>query len=165
MRIIVDTREQRPLPFRAEGIITQVRHEALDAGDYACEFEDGKRAEVVFERKSLSDLFGTMTSGYKRFKAEMERAKAAGTELVVVVEASVAQVALGAEHSTVSGESIVTKLFTLRERYGLETVFVRSRDEATYYMMHRWMAIGRERTRNGRNPVLPVSSSGVALKV
>lgn len=103
-----------------------------------------------------------MTHGYKRFKREMVRAKENGIELVLLVEALLGEVADGYEHSSVKGESIVQKLFTLRERYGLETVFCKSREEACYYIMHRWMAAGRERingystkcgsvpTKNGR---------------
>lgn len=121
--------------------------ETLCVGDYACEFEDGFRPQVVFERKSLGDLYGTMGAGYKRFKREMERARDNGTDLVLLVESSLSDVAAGFERSSQSGESIVTKLFTLRQRYGLEAVFCKNRDEAVYYIMHRWMALGRERAK------------------
>lgn len=88
-----------------------------------------------------------MTAGHDRFKKEIERAHEGGIELVIIVEATIGRVAAGYEHSSFPGDSMVQKLFTLRERYGIETVFTSSRDESCYYIMHRWMAMGRERVR------------------
>lgn len=71
MKLIIDTREQDPLPFRS-GSNTEIVIKKLDVGDYSIEgFED----KISIERKSLSDLFGTLGSGHKRWKKELERAK------------------------------------------------------------------------------------------
>lgn len=113
-------------------------------GDYGCQYENGWEPPFYFERKSLGDLYGTMTAGYKRFKAEMLRAKEAKVKLFLIVEAPLATVGCGFEHSEYSGDSMVQKLFTLRVRYGLETVFCDGRREMVRYIKEFYCAIGRE---------------------
>lgn len=63
MIIITDTREQLPYWTTTRG--------TLIVGDYTT-----KKLKGVFhiERKSLGDLYGTLTSGNHRFKAELFRA-------------------------------------------------------------------------------------------
>lgn len=63
MTIIVDTREQLPYWETNRG--------TLIVGDYTT-----KKLKGIFhiERKSLMDLYGTLTSGNQRFKAELFRA-------------------------------------------------------------------------------------------
>ena len=57
MRIVVDTREQFPLHFTRETVVR-----TLLVGDYGCEI-NGVLTPIFFERKSLGDRYGTMTSG------------------------------------------------------------------------------------------------------
>lgn len=77
MIIIVDTREQ--LPYWTTTRAT------LMVGDYTT-----KKLKGIFhiERKSLQDLYGTLTSGNQRFKAELFRAAWHRTTLEVYVEGS-----------------------------------------------------------------------------
>ena len=108
------------------------------------EFEpSGARPPVIFERKSLADLFGTMTSGYQRFKREMLAAKRQGWTLILIVEASMTDVYNGFTHSSLSGQSCVQKVFTLWLRYGLRPVFCQDRDEAAAFIVETYEAIGR----------------------
>lgn len=151
MKVIIDTREQLPLPFvvdvRTRGLITEIKHEALSVGDYACEFEDGHKPNIFFERKSISDLFGTMTSGYKRFKREYERfAELQDTqkEFWLYMESSVFDILNGYHRSQFPGESMIQKLFTLLERYQIRLLFMPDRKEACEFMIQRWAAYGRE---------------------
>ena len=148
MKIIYDTREQRPLPFKVEGIITEVKKETLNVGDYWCEFEDGYRPDVIYERKSFSDLYGSLSKGYKRFKKEFERSWAQGIRLHIIVEKSLQAVAEG---RCLKGkrdiESIVQQAFTICERHRIPIIFTASRWESRYGITHHFMACGREHLR------------------
>ena len=77
--INIDTREQKPIKLSNYKVIS----EKLDFGDYSC---DGI---LAVERKSLSDLVSTLSSGFDRFNREMERAKLANGYIVVVTECDI----------------------------------------------------------------------------
>lgn len=117
--IVQDTREQVPLVFRPEFVVVK---ECLSFGDYAMRLNQ-RLVPVCIERKSLGDLYGTMTNGYKRFKAEYERCKDLKHEMVLLIEATMRQVACGYKHSQFDGESMLKKLFTLKVRYNIDVVF------------------------------------------
>lgn len=143
MIIIQDSREQTPLEFK-HSYITDVRVEKLDVGDYACEFKDGYRPSIVFERKSIGDLYGTMWGGYKRFKDCIRRSQQSGTTLFIVVEGTLSDVLLGYEHSKVRGTSMLFKLFTLWIRYGIQTIFCEDRREMSEYITQFYIACGKQ---------------------
>src|SRR3990167_1999778 len=105
--MLIDRREQHPLVFPSDITLTTTREETLPVGDYQPEFEDGTRPPIVFERKSLADLAGTLTKGYDRFKAELLRAQEAGLTLMVIVEDSLTDVRRGGPYSQESGESLL----------------------------------------------------------
>ena len=84
MRIIIDTREKLPLLFPGLEIETR----KLDEGDYNIkELED----IIVVERKSLIDLYGTLTHGHTRFKKEIQRSLKKGKYIYIFVEGSEAE--------------------------------------------------------------------------
>lgn len=143
LRILIDTREQKPLSFRITGALTETVRATLPVGDYAAEYTDGNRAPIYFERKSLPDLFGTMTNGYERFKKEMERARTGGVKLVLAIEASFLDVAAGYEYSKFSGQSMVRKLMTLWLKYDLVPVFCGGREEMADIIREFYEAFGR----------------------
>lgn len=74
--IFVDTREQKPLDFK-NGIV-----EKLAYGDYA----SPDNPHIFIERKSISDLWGTMSKRYDKFKEEIIRAREDGVYLIVMIE-------------------------------------------------------------------------------
>lgn len=78
--IVIDTREQTP--WHIEECYATVTIGTLRIGDYAL------RGDVGFavERKSLDDFLGTISSGWERFKREIERASKAGFTLPIIVE-------------------------------------------------------------------------------
>ena len=80
MRIVTDTREQ--LPYW-----TAIR-KTMVVGDYTTEKLHGK---FHIERKSLADLYGTLTSGNRRFKYELFRAAHYQIKLEVYVEGTYEQ--------------------------------------------------------------------------
>lgn len=77
MKILVDTREQ--LPYWDE------HRKTLIVGDYTTEKLFN---HFHIERKSLTDLYGTLTSGNQRFKAELFRAAYHRIVIEVHVEGS-----------------------------------------------------------------------------
>lgn len=78
----VDTREQNP--FEMEGAVKT----KLDIGDYTAA---GKYFENVFcDRKSGNDFVSSFTSGFERFKREVERAVQSDAFLYIVIESNLA---------------------------------------------------------------------------
>jgi len=67
MKIIIDTREQHPYQFPPD-IKTEIA--TLKTGDYSIL---GFENQVCVERKSLSDLFGSLGKGRPRFEREFQR--------------------------------------------------------------------------------------------
>ena len=89
MKIIQDSREQAPYAFNAPryaGTVVEVG--TLQTGDYSLH---GLTDRIALERKSLSDLCGTLTAGRERFKRECERGR--GLEyFALMIEASMPEV-------------------------------------------------------------------------
>jgi ERCC4-type nuclease len=88
--VIVDTREQRPFLFqniaadKQDGggqVLIQIERGTLKAGDYSLSNHELK---IAIERKSKSDLFGTLGGGRKRFEAELARLMTYHVAAVVV---------------------------------------------------------------------------------
>lgn len=138
MRIVIDTREQRPLIFPCDSI-----RKKLHVGDYGAEF-GGVLHPLAFERKSIGDLFGTLTFGYDRFRREMLKAADLGVKLVIVVEASKERVLKGYHHSARDPESIIVQLETIRKKYNVETIFFPSRKAMANYILD-WVTLEYER--------------------
>lgn len=65
--LLYDAREQRPLVF-PEGVA--VEKVTLDAGDYSAK---GLEKYALIERKSSSDLWGTVHGDHERFNRELSR--------------------------------------------------------------------------------------------
>lgn len=126
MIMVQDTREQLELDWSGIEGIEKVEKMALSFGDYTA-IVHGRPAPIVYERKSLQDLFGTMGKGYERFKREMERAKQSNMQLILIVEGTYTDVWNGCEHSQITGESMHKKLHTLFVKYDLTTIFCESR--------------------------------------
>lgn len=162
--IHVDTREQKPLDFsRFENISTD--KSTVPAGDYSCHLINDRlcgfpiAGKTIFERKSKSDLWGTLGGDHSRFKRELMRAKDHGIKLILIVECSQTAVYKGHKYRKqgrtteckFSGPAMIKKLETFRQRYGLETVFCKNREEMELYIYSRWMAECRELEIPGEN--------------
>ena len=151
MTIVIDTREQKPLPFKVGGAIHEIVREPLKVGDYGCRFLDGSCPPIFFERKSVGDLWGTMTTGYPRFRKELQRGWESGVTVILAVEATLTSIYSGFSRSEFSGESMVQKLFTLQRRHSLPLVFCEGRAEMVAYITEFYEAIGREKVLAERN--------------
>ena len=141
--ILADTREIKMLPFKPDSVFTDIERVALTVGDYSCRFLDGSTSPVVFERKSLPDLFGTMTKGYSRFRREVIKAKELRLVLILIIEGSLSEVYQGLPYSKFSGDSCIQKLFTLWLKYDLMPVFCTSRVEMMAFIKETFEAVGR----------------------
>ena len=84
-----------------------------------------------------------MGKGYKRFKREMMRAQEAEANLFIIVEGTLNEVRRGYKHSSIKGESMVKKLFTLWIKHGVQTIFTSNRKEMAEYITQFYLACGR----------------------
>lgn len=143
MKIIVDTREQAPLVFKHNSISGTLT-ETLNVGDYGVLFDDEYRLPIHFERKSMGDLYGTLSQGYDRFKKEMQRAKESNVQLIIIVENSLTRVLQGNAYSMRTPQSLIYQVFTIYARYGIQTVFCGSREESAEYITQFYIAHEKE---------------------
>lgn len=111
--------------------------------DYWCSYETGENMPIVFERKGLADLFGTLTSGMERFKKELKKAEEAKFKLIIAIEGTMSEVLVGAPHSSVKGETIVKTLNTLWVKYDVAHLYFPNRSEMKRQMIETWEAVGR----------------------
>ena len=149
MILIEDSREQEPLSFN-KSYIEYVMSSKLDYGDYAAIIND-KPCPVYFERKSIGDLFGTLSrkkgkTGESRadiFKKEISRCAADGNRLVLIIECTFTDILKGYEYSDIKGESIARTLFTFMIRYHVPFVCCSSRREMANYISEFYYALER----------------------
>lgn len=121
MIVIVDTREQAPLKFSCETI-----RKGLKFGDYGAMVGD-YQIPVVFERKSIGDLYGSLTFGYDRLRRVFERAAKAEYKLIIAIEGSKEKVLKGYSHSARDPASIIKQLETIERKYNIAHIFFASR--------------------------------------
>lgn len=114
LTVLVDTREQRVPPF-PEGVVTE--RATLGEGDYTTPF----LVDVArIERKSVSDLVGTLTRGRERFEREAERLRLFAFRCVVVEGTFRDVERAGRMHP----HAVLGSLASLHARWGLPTVFL-----------------------------------------
>lgn len=130
--MFIDTREQKPLQLE-ESYVTSVSRATMKYGDYGCKFE-GKRVPVVFERKSIPDLFGTMGKGFTRFKKELNRATKDNVLLIIIIEKSLTEVRKGYKRSRMNGVGVSRTLFTFLTKYKIPFVCCKNREEMAIYI-------------------------------
>lgn len=127
MRIIIDSREQRPLCFdRWPEVVVEVG--TLKAGDYAL---SGLDSRAAIERKSMDDLVGSLSAGRERFEVELTRAR--GFDLfTIVVESTMQDVAEHKYRSRMAPGAVLQSLFAYQVRFGVGTIWAGSREGAAY---------------------------------
>ena len=142
MKIIIDTREVKYLNF-SHHFITEIIRERLKTGDYTCEYSDGHRPPIIFERKSLPDAVGTLTQNYKRFRKEIIRARENKILLVIIIECSLTRFIKGIDESQRSGSELLQQLFTIALKYKTPFVFCNNREESSRFIIETFLAYGR----------------------
>jgi DNA excision repair protein ERCC-4 len=119
---VIDSREQTPLDLSPLVVVTK----KLDAGDYSIV---GLESRVAIERKTMSDLIGTLTFGRERFERELDRL-ASYERALILVEGDLSDVIEGRYRSTVRPQCIVGSFASFFARWGVTTVFVGNRRNA-----------------------------------
>ena len=131
MKIIRDTREQKDCGwnFRASSNCDGMEIKKLDTGDYSI---SGFENLVMVERKTIADLWGTLTVGKERFMKEMERAKNIPARFLII-EGNIGDIDKGFRYSKVSPEYIHGFLISLQVKYGIHVIFAGRTDQAQAY--------------------------------
>ena len=126
MKIIVDTREQRPFDFRVQGNSIETERGTLALGDYSLA---GLADRVAVERKSLADLVTCLGVERERFQRELMRA-ASLEAFAVVVEASWQDLASGNYRSKLHPASGTASVLAFMARYRIPFLFAGNRANA-----------------------------------
>ena len=127
MRILTDSREQKPYDFQKYPVEAETA--ALTAGDYSLA---GFQDRIAVERKSLNDLVGCLT-GKNRERFERELMRARSYELfAVVVEANIQDVSDKKYKSGITPHAVLQSITAFHIRYGIPFLFCGSRDGAEY---------------------------------
>lgn len=128
MLILVDSREQKPY---WKG--SQCAKTALTVGDYA-----SVHSLNIYhiERKSLVDLYGTVTKGHLRFRKELLRAADKGIILEMVVEGSrkdfINKKFYKGNERLIKSETLDKMITTIQKRYKLKVYWCKSRKSAMF---------------------------------
>jgi ERCC4-type nuclease len=118
MKIVVDTREQRPLRFPPR--IKTVRRRLVH-GDYSL---DGHSAKgIVVERKSHNDFFGSFTRGRKEMYEKMLKMGKRYHRAYLVVESPVSDVLDGSRYSRIDGGWLLGAVMEICARTGVVPLF------------------------------------------
>jgi len=140
MKIVIDTREQEPLVFRKSKYVEGTVVKTLKTGDYSIE---GHENRIAFERKSLSDLYGTVGKGHKRFQKELERARNMDYFAVIVeapFHAALVKDFPEAKYTRLRGDVVIKILMTIKMKYGVDVIFAQDRGEASTIIRHIFRA-------------------------
>jgi DNA excision repair protein ERCC-4 len=126
--IVVDTREQTPLRFTFPTIAG-----TLPTADYSVA---GLEEDFAVERKSLPDLFGSLTSGRDRFRRELQRLLAYPFRRLLVI-GSEAEITQGMSRARgVNPKAVLHSLYAIEAR-GVPVVFARDPGTAAD-LVERW---------------------------
>ena len=129
LKIIIDTREQKELTFPH---FESVRG-TLQSGDYSIE---GLEHRFSCERKSISDLVGSLTSGRERFERELHRLRGFDFARLLIVGTE-ADIVNHRYRSKASPKSILHSLYAFEARYGVPFVFGGSESRSAA-LVERW---------------------------
>ncbi len=123
MKLLIDTREQRPLDF-PDGIETAPA--TLAAGDYSA---PGLEEHVAIERKELSDFIACIGPERDRFKRELARLRGYPCR-AVVIESDLRTILNGEYRSQIAAESVLGSLCSWMTRYKVPFIFASDRSGA-----------------------------------
>jgi ERCC4-type nuclease len=112
--ILVDTREKTPWKFRSQ------KRVCLKHGDYSIL---GGKGHIVIERKSLVDLYVTLSPArWDKFYEKMDRATDKLEWVFIFIEASIAEVYGGIKHSRLPVNYILARIRDLMA-LGIQVIF------------------------------------------
>lgn len=132
MQVLVDTREQSPIPFR--GAISRT----LNVGDYTTE---ALQKKFVIERKSPNDLYQSILKGHMRFRRLLQRAKDKRIRVVMFIECEervfTGKLYRGAKYQRHPSHILCKIIATLQTKYKLEFVWCKDRITMKTKMLKR----------------------------
>lgn len=157
--VLIDSREQAP--WRFDGFTTDqsksgaairplwipARWQGLPTGDYSIETPEGQSLEgkIAIERKSLTDLYGTLGAGRDRFAAEHERMAEIvnnGGYACVIIEATLEQaISEPPEESKLSPKVVFRTAASWQVKYRVPWHFVGPRRLAeafAFRLLEKW---------------------------
>ncbi len=114
--VLIDTREQRPLRFVPE-LGVDCGAATLPAGDYSVR---GFSSLIALERKSVSDLIGTLTKGRERLENELDLLEQYRWK-AILVEGRRGDVEAGIYRSLATPQSIIGSLRAIWMRWQVPT--------------------------------------------
>jgi DNA excision repair protein ERCC-4 len=120
--VIIDTREQDPLPIHRWPVIRA----GLTTGDYSLA---GAEHLFAVERKSIADLVMSCTTERERFERELHRLRGFQFARLLIV-GTLAEVRDGAFHSKASPVAILNSLSAFEVRYSVPVVWADTPTEA-----------------------------------
>ena len=124
--ILVDSREQTPLDI--QGYPVEVV--GLPVGDYGIKgFSDWENPQFIIERKSLSDLIGSLTQGRERFLREVEKLREFRFA-AIVIESYESEILRWDYESKATPQSIVQSLAAIQVRAGIHIIWAMNADGA-----------------------------------
>ena len=130
--ILVDTREQSPWSFGSRA--HRIKHTALKVGDYSVL---GMQNIVTVERKSVPDLFHTMTRGLARFEKELDKVERTGMRfMAVIVEGSFESISLGSRWSWAQPDRVLSTFYQVCLKRGIAPYVCDGRAEAEKVAWH-----------------------------
>lgn len=134
--IIKDSREKKGWNFRASANCRGMIVRKLETGDYSLvDYED----LIMIERKSLSDLWGTLLTSRERFIKEMERAKEIPIRYLVI-EGTLSDVMHGLKYSKVGPDYILSSLMSLEVKYGIHVIYTSKRKDVAQQYVRKLLA-------------------------
>lgn len=100
---------------------------------------------MFFERKSIPDLFGTLTdeSRIERLKSRCREAMEVNAKLILMIEGTDRKVMDGYERSKVKGSSILKTIDTFWYKYDLMPMFCADRRVMAWRMVNLWKTFRR----------------------
>ena len=138
--IVIDTREQLPYEFDCPTVVRM-----LDAGDYSVE---GMEMDVVIERKTKADIYGSVTAGRERFEREMVRLYRVKYP-ALVIESDLQGLLEAPPFSRVSPAVVVNTLVSWSIKYGV-CVWLAGNRQLAQRLMFRLLEKAWQGGSNGR---------------
>lgn len=121
--VVIDTREQRPFSFTAPLRIARQRRTfavqttvaTLTSGDYSLV---GFETRVAVERKSVADLFSTLSAGRARFERELDRLNSTYERAAIVIEEEWSKIFLEPpKRSQLPPRTVFMSVVSFQEKY------------------------------------------------
>ena len=106
----------------------------MPVGDYGCSFYEGHLHPVIWERKSIGDLYVSLTFQYDRFRKMFRRAEEKGIKVIICIEGTKEKVLEGYDHSARDPQSIIKQLETIRTKYNVDHLFFKTRHQMSAYI-------------------------------